>query len=99
MSYMTELDAWLDKLMLPLPRFDDIEDDEDFPHEWYSHIKKEIKAKVLESFHNGLDAKEDRYELTDKGRRVAETFSREKAVKKEREGEAKPHRFWPRREK
>ena len=49
MSYFQELDAWLTAVLLPSPG----EDDEE---QWFARVKKQIKEKILESYHNGQKA-------------------------------------------
>ena len=83
---MKDVDIWLTELWLEVT---DGEIDE-------AHFKKEVKAKILESYHNGLDAKEYRYSLTAKGLEALENSSQEQSGKKTIRGEAKPRRFWPR---
>jgi len=49
MSYFEEIDAWLSAL------FVGGEEDED-EEQWFSRVKREIKAKILESYRNGQKA-------------------------------------------
>ena len=86
MSYMKDVDIWLTELWLDV--LDSAISEVDF--------KKQIKDKILESYHNGLDAKEYRYSLTAKGGQALENSSQEQSVKKDARGETKPRRFWPR---
>ncbi len=74
MNYFEEIDIWLSTTILGG------EEDED-EEEWFSRVKREIKAKILESYRNGQKA----------------GLPPKKSVKEESEREAKPRRFWPRR--
>lgn len=87
MTYMKDIAIWLNELWLEVT--DGEISQEDF--------QKQVKEKILESYHNGLDTKEYRYSLTDKGRELMENSSQEEPVKKETRSEAKPRRFWPHR--
>ena len=49
MSYFQELDAWLTAVLLAP------QDDHD-EEEWFSDLKKQLKDKILESYHNGQKA-------------------------------------------
>jgi hypothetical protein len=63
MSYLRDADAWLDKLLEGLPEANLIA------------AKKEIKAKILESYHNGQNAcpncRKDKKQWTGKPSRTA----------------------------
>jgi hypothetical protein len=50
MSYFSEIDAWLSTVLLVNEEVDASED------EWFDRVKKEIKAKLLESYRNGQKA-------------------------------------------
>lgn len=47
MNYFEEIDAWLSAILLPT------EDEEGDEEQWLMRVKKEIKAKILESYRNG----------------------------------------------
>jgi hypothetical protein len=49
MNYFEEIDAWLSAVLPPTEE----EDEEDV---WLMRVKKEIKAKILESYRNGQKA-------------------------------------------
>jgi hypothetical protein len=50
MSYFDEVETWLTAVLLPT--------DEEDEEEWLSRVKKQIKAKILESYRNGQKAGE-----------------------------------------
>jgi hypothetical protein len=50
MSYFSEIDAWLSTVLFVDEEVDTSED------EWFDRVKKEIKAKLLESYRNGQKA-------------------------------------------
>ena len=77
---MKDVDIWLTELWLEVA--DGEIEEADF--------KEEVKAKILESYHNGLDTKEYR------GQALGNS-SQEQSGKKHIRGEAKPRKLWPRR--
>jgi len=74
MNYFEEIDIWLSTTILG-------GEEDEGEEQWFSRVKREIKAKILESYRNGQKA----------------GLPPEKPVKEERQSEAKPRRFWPRR--
>jgi hypothetical protein len=60
MSYFDEVDAWLTAVLLPT--------DEEGEEEWFARVKKQIKAKILESYRNGQKAGEPPAKTTTDGR-------------------------------
>ena len=77
MSYMKDTAIWLNELWLEVTDGEISEED----------FQKQIKEKILESYHNGLDTKQYREQVN---------ALQEQSAKKETRGEAKPRRFWPR---
>ena len=49
MSYFSEIDAWLNTILL-------MGNDDDTAEEWFERTKSQIKAKLLESYRNGQKA-------------------------------------------
>jgi hypothetical protein len=77
MTYFEDLDAWIDQT------FSDADHEAKTYEEWYSRLKKAIKEKVRESYHNGK-------------RSVGGGGAGDE---EEKPREPKKGRFWPRRQK